>query len=156
MTTTTTIDPTQLPATIRGFLAAHAAREVDTAAAHLHARTPSSSTKGETFRGDRGRSATSCTTPAVEYTYTTELVGGRARRRPSSGWRSTGSRATSRAASSSSSYRFTLVDDLIAELVHRTLTRRAAATSEQGVRVAKPPPPSEARHDMTNRRGLRV
>ena len=73
MTTPTSIRPDQLPATIRGYLAAHAARDADAA---LRAFTPTAVVvdDGRTYRGTdeiRGflREA------GAEFTYTTELVG---------------------------------------------------------------------------------
>lgn len=73
MTTSTAVAPTQLPATIRRYLAAHAARDADTA---LRAFTPTATVvdEGRTYRGtqeidDFLRNAGSA------YTYTTELVG---------------------------------------------------------------------------------
>ena len=73
MTTPTSIQPSQLPATIRGYLAAHAARDTDAA---LRAFSPAAVVvdQGQTFRGtdeilgflrDAG----------AEFTYTTELIG---------------------------------------------------------------------------------
>ena len=73
MTTPTSIDPTELPATIRGYLAAHAARDTDAA---IEAFSPDAVVvdQGRTFRGtdevlDFLRSA------GAEFSYTTELVG---------------------------------------------------------------------------------
>ena len=114
MTTPTIIQPDQLPATIRGFLAAHAARDADTAlrafSADRRGRRP-----GQTFRGtdevlgflrDAG----------AEFTYTTELIG--AQRIDDAHWVATnrlegdfpGGVAELR-------YRFTMDGDSIAELV---------------------------------------
>ena len=72
MTSPTSIHPTDLPATIRGYLAAHAARDADTA---IRAFSPDAVVidEGRTFRGtddvlDFLRSAGS------EFTFTIELV----------------------------------------------------------------------------------
>ena len=113
MTTHTEIQPTQLPATIRAYLAAHAAGEAD-AAARTFTATAVVVDQGETFRGTREvlgflRSA------GGEFTYTTELVG--AQRADDAHWVAVnrlegdfpGGVAELR-------YRFTLADDLIAEL----------------------------------------
>ncbi len=73
MTTPTSIQPSELPATVRGFLAAHTARDVDAA---IRTFTPTAVVvdQGHTFRGTDEvlgflRSA------GAEFTYTTELVG---------------------------------------------------------------------------------
>lgn len=73
MTSTTDIDPTQLPDVIHEFLLAHRARDADTAIA---AFTPDAliTDEGRSFRGTDQvleflRSA------GAEFTYTTELVG---------------------------------------------------------------------------------
>lgn len=108
------VEPTQLPATIRAYLAAHAAGEADAAA-----RTFTSAAvvvdQGETFRGTEEvlgflRNA------GGDFTYTTELIG--AQRIDEAHWVAVnrlegdfpGGVADLR-------YRFTLTDDLIAELV---------------------------------------
>ena len=112
--TTTTIDPTQLPATIRAYLAAHDAREAD-AAARTFAPDAVVLDEGRTFRG---------TTQVMkflhqagsQYTYTTELVG--AERVDDARWV-----AVNRLEGDFPGgvvelrYRFTLADDLITELV---------------------------------------
>ena len=73
--TTTDVTPSQLPATIRTFLVAHAARDAD-AAARAFAPTAVVRDQGETFRG-----ATEVLAflrhQGGEFTYTTELLGGR-------------------------------------------------------------------------------
>ena len=114
MTTPTSIQPGQLPATIRGFLAAHAARDADTA---LRAFSPAAVVvdQGQTFRGtdevlgflrDAG----------AEFTYTTELIG--AQRIDETRWV-----AINRLEGDfpggvvELDYRFTMDGDLIAELV---------------------------------------
>ncbi len=73
MTTPTSIQPSELPATVRAFPAAHTARDVDAA---IRAFTPTAVVvdQGQTFRGTDEvlgflRSA------GAEFTYTTELVG---------------------------------------------------------------------------------
>ncbi|MGY1623974.1 nuclear transport factor 2 family protein [Geodermatophilus sp. SYSU D00965] len=73
MTTPTSTHPGELPATIRGFLTAHVARDVDTA---IRAFTPTAVVvdQGQAFRGTdeiRGflRNA------GAEFSYTTELIG---------------------------------------------------------------------------------
>ena len=73
MTTPTSIQPSELPATVRGFLAAHTARDADAA---IRTFTPTAGVvdQGQTFRGTDEvlgflRSA------GAEFTYTTELVG---------------------------------------------------------------------------------
>ena len=73
MTTPTSIEPGRLPATIRGFLAAHTARDTDTAV-RAFSTAAVVVDQGQTFRGtdeilgflrDAG----------AEFTYTTELIG---------------------------------------------------------------------------------
>jgi hypothetical protein len=73
MTAPTSIDPTHLPATIRGFLTAHAAGDAATA---LRAFQPDAVVvdDGRTFRGS-GEILDFLSHAAAEYTYTTELVG---------------------------------------------------------------------------------
>jgi ketosteroid isomerase-like protein len=73
MTSPTSIDPSELPAPIRSYLVAHAARDTDTA---LQAFGPDAVVvdQGRTFRGtddvlDFLQHA------GVEFSYTTELVG---------------------------------------------------------------------------------
>jgi len=73
--TTTTIQPTELPATIRAYLAAHQADETDEAARKF-AKTAVIVDDGHIFRGTDGvrdflEKASS------EYTFTTTLVGAR-------------------------------------------------------------------------------
>lgn len=73
MTTPTRIPPTELPATIRGYLAAHEARDVDTA---LAAFTPTAVVvdDGSTHRGTEEIRAF-LAHAGTEFSYTTELVG---------------------------------------------------------------------------------
>ncbi|GAA1437726.1 hypothetical protein GCM10009616_39970 [Microlunatus lacustris] len=114
MTTPTTVQPAQLPSTIRAYLAAHAAGEAD-AAVRTFAPTAVVVDEGRTFRGtaevlDFLRHA------GGAFTYTTELVG--AERIDDVRWVAVnrlegnfpGGVAELR-------YRFTLAGDLIAELV---------------------------------------
>jgi ketosteroid isomerase-like protein len=73
MTTPTSIRPSELPATVRAFLAAHAARDVE-AAIRFFTATAVVVDQGQTFRGTDEvlgflRNA------GAEFTYTTELVG---------------------------------------------------------------------------------
>ena len=73
MTTTTSIRPSELPETIRHFLTAHAARDVD-AAFRTFGPAALVVDDNRTFRGSGGvldflRNA------GAEFTYTTELVG---------------------------------------------------------------------------------
>ncbi|WP_262853061.1 nuclear transport factor 2 family protein [Mumia quercus] len=114
MTKSTAVPPTQLPATIRRYLAAHAAGDADTA---LRAFTATATVvdEGRTYRGtqeidDFLRHAGSA------YTYTTELVG--AARVDDVHWV-----ATQRLVGNfpggiaELAYRFTMSDDLIDALV---------------------------------------
>ena len=72
MTTPTSIRPDQLPATIQGYLAAHQARDHDTA---LRAFTPTSVVvdDGTTYRGT-GEIRRFLSKAGAEFTYTTTLV----------------------------------------------------------------------------------
>jgi ketosteroid isomerase-like protein len=73
MTTPTSIQPSELPATIGAFLAAHAAREVD-AAIRAFSSTAVVVDQGQTFRGtDEVREF--LRNAGAEFTYTTELIG---------------------------------------------------------------------------------
>jgi hypothetical protein len=110
----TTIDPTQLPATIRAYLAAHAAKEAD-AASRAFAPTAVVIDQDETFRGteevlDFLRNA------GGEFTYTTELIG--AQRIDEARWVAVNRiEGDFPGGVADLSYRFTLADDLIVELV---------------------------------------
>lgn len=112
--TSTTIDPTQLPATIRAYLAAHAAKEAD-AAARTFDPEAAVVDEGRTFRGAE-QVREFLHTAGGQYTYTTELVA--AERVDEQQWVAVnrlegdfpGGLVELR-------YRFTLVDDLITELV---------------------------------------
>ena len=114
MTTHTSISPAQLPATIRGYLAAHVARETDAA---LRAFTPTAVVvdEGHSFRGAEEilgflRKA------GAQFSYTTELIA--ARRIDDTHWVAT-NRLTGDfpGGVADLDYRFTMNDDLIAELV---------------------------------------
>jgi hypothetical protein len=114
MTTHTTIQPTQLPSTIRAYLAAHAAGEAD-AAIRAFTATAVVVDQGQTFRGtsqvlDFLRSA------GGEFTYTTELIG--AQRIDDAHWVAINRlEGDFPGGVAELGYRFTLADDLIAELV---------------------------------------
>lgn len=114
MTTSTSIEPSQLPAVVRSYLAAHAARDADTAV-RAFAADAVVTDEGRTHRGTDEvleflRSA------GGQFTYTTELIG--AERIDDAHWVATnrlegdfpGGVAELR-------YRFTVVDDLVTELV---------------------------------------
>ncbi|MGY1617316.1 nuclear transport factor 2 family protein [Geodermatophilus sp. SYSU D00691] len=114
MTAPTSIRPDQLPAVVRGFLAAHAARDADSA---LRAFTPTAVVvdDGTTYRGtDEVRDFLS--RAGAEFTYTTTLVA--AERTDDAHWTAThrlegdfpGGVVDLR-------YRFALAGDLVAELV---------------------------------------
>jgi ketosteroid isomerase-like protein len=114
MITPTTIQPTQLPDPIRAYLAAHAAGEAD-AAARTFAPTAVVVDQGQTFRGtqeilDFLRDA------GGEFTYTTELIG--AQRLDDAHWIAANRlEGDFPGGVAELSYRFTLADDLIVELV---------------------------------------
>ncbi len=73
MTNSTTIPVTQLPDTIRSYLAAHAARDVDGALA-VFGRTAEVADQGRTFQGTAAI-RTFLSTAGAEFDYTTQLVG---------------------------------------------------------------------------------
>lgn len=75
MSTPISISPAQLPATIRGYLTAHAARDIGTA---LLAFAPDAVVvdEGKTFRGT-DEILGFLSEAGTEFTYTTELVGAR-------------------------------------------------------------------------------
>ena len=113
MTTPTTVQPTQLPATIRTYLAAHAAGEAD--ALRTFAPAGEVADDGRTYRGTeeiRGFLQRA----GAEFSYTVELIG--AERVDDQHWV-----AVNRLEGDFPGgvvelrYRFTLLDDLIAELV---------------------------------------
>jgi hypothetical protein len=114
MTTPTSIQPAQLPATIRGYLAAHAARDTVTA---LRAFAPTAVVvdEGRTFRGTDEilgflREA------GAEFSYTTELIG--AQRIDDARWVATNRlEGDFPGGVAELNYRFTMDGDLITELV---------------------------------------
>lgn len=114
MTTPTTVPPTELPATIRAYLAAHAAGE-SAAAFRTFAPDATITDEGHTFRGSQ-QVLDFLHHAGGEFTFTTELVG--AERVDDTHWVAVnrlegnfpGGVAELR-------YRFTLADDLITELV---------------------------------------
>ena len=73
MSTPTTIQPTELPATIRGFLTAHAAGDTDAA---IRAFTPTAQVvdEGHTYRGT-DEIVRFLNQAGAEFSYTVELVG---------------------------------------------------------------------------------
>lgn len=114
MTTPTSIQPGELPSTIRGYLTAHTAHDVDAA---LRAFSPTAVVvdDGATYRGsDEIRRFLA--KAGVEFSYTTELVG--AERVDDTHWV-----ATHRLEGDfpggvvELGYRFAMADGLIAELV---------------------------------------
>ena len=114
MTTPTDIEPSQLPGTIRGYLAAHAARDTE-AAVRAFIPTATVVDDGASFRGTEeilrflGKAG-------AEFSYTTELLG--ARRIDDAHWVAT-NRLTGDFPGGvvDLDYRFTIDGDLIAELV---------------------------------------
>ena len=114
MTTPHHIQPAQLPATIRGYLAAHAARDADAA---LRAFAPDAVVvdQGQTFRGTDEilgflREA------GAEFSYTTELIG--AQRIDDAHWVATNRlEGDFPGGVAELDYRFTIDGDLITELV---------------------------------------
>jgi ketosteroid isomerase-like protein len=73
MTSPTSIDPTELPTTIRSYLIAHAARDTD-AAVQTFSPDAMVVDQGRTFRGTDGV-LEFLQNAGVEFRYTTELVG---------------------------------------------------------------------------------
>lgn len=73
MTTPTSIQPSQLPATICGFLAAHTVRDIDTAVRAFSAAAVVVD-QGQTFRGT-DEILEFLRDAGAEFTYTTELIG---------------------------------------------------------------------------------
>ena len=114
MTTPTSIQPAQLPATIRGYLAAHAARDTG-AAVRAFAATAVVVDEGRTFRGTDEilgflREA------GAEFSYTTELIG--AQRIDDTRWVATNRlEGDFPGGVAELNYRFTSDGDLITELV---------------------------------------
>lgn len=114
MTTPTSVQPAQLPATIRGYLAAHAARDTE-AALRAFAPTAVVVDQGQTFRGTDEilgflREA------GAEFSYTTELIG--AQRLDDAHWVATNRlEGDFPGGVAELNYRFTMDGDLITELV---------------------------------------
>ncbi|MEO3795982.1 nuclear transport factor 2 family protein [Nonomuraea sp. B10E15] len=114
MTTPISISPGQLPATIRGFLAAHAARDTETA---LRAFAPTAmvADQGQTFRGT-DEILVFLREAGAEFSYTTELIG--AQRVDDARWVSSNRlEGDFPGGVAELAYRFTLDGDLIAELI---------------------------------------
>jgi ketosteroid isomerase-like protein len=114
MTEPTTIDPSTLPAPIRAYLAAHAAREAD-AALRTFTLGAVVVDDGRSYRG-RDEVRDFLSKAGADFTYTTRLVG--AERVDDAHWvahqRLEGDFPGGVA---DLHYRFTLTDDLISELV---------------------------------------
>lgn len=113
MTTTQDLHPTQLPATIRAFLAAHTASE---ASAALRCLTEDVvvTDQGETFRGTE-QVRDFLQHAGSEFSYTTELVA--ARRPDDTHWVAVlHLEGDFPGGVADLDYRFTLTDDLISEL----------------------------------------
>lgn len=113
MTTEDTIRPDELPATIRAFLAAHAAREAD-AAVRTFTDDAVVVDQAETFRGT-DQVLAFLRDAGSEFTYTTELVA--ARRDDDAHWRVVNRIEGDFPGNVADlTYRFTLADGLISEL----------------------------------------
>jgi ketosteroid isomerase-like protein len=114
MTQRTDVPSDSLPATVRGFVAAHIVRDADTSSSFL-AEDVVVVDQGETFRG-REQVHAFLRDAGSEFEYTTEQVG--ARRVDDTHWvvvlRLEG---TFPGGVAELDYRFTLRDDLVAELV---------------------------------------
>jgi len=114
MTTPSAIQPSQLPARVRSFLAAHTARDADTA---IGAFTPDAvvTDEGRSFRGTEEISSF-LRHSGSEFTYTTELTG--ARRIDDEHWVAVNHlEGTFPGGVVDLAYRFTMDGALIAELV---------------------------------------
>lgn len=114
MTAPTRIEPDDLPVTIRAYLAAHGAREADAA---LRTFTPTAVVvdDGTTYRG-REEVRRFLSRAGAEFTFTTTLVG--AERVDDAHWVATHHlEGDFPGGVVDLHYRFTLADDLIAELV---------------------------------------
>ena len=115
-TTETSIPTTELPATIRAFLAAHAAREAD-AAARTFARDAVVVDQDETYAGP-DRVLGFLRGAGSEFTYTTTLIG--ARRVDGTHWAAVNRiEGDFPGGVADLTYRFTLAGDLIRELTIR-------------------------------------
>lgn len=111
--TFTDISTDQLPTTIRDYLTAHTARDVESAAAHF-APDAVVTDQDETFRGEDAI-RDFLTHAGAEFTYTTELVA--ARRVDDDHWVATNRiEGDFPGGVAELDYRFTLVEDRIAEL----------------------------------------
>jgi hypothetical protein len=114
MTTPTSIQPSRLPATIRGFLGAHTARDTDTGVRAFSA-TAVVVDEGRTFRGTDEILGFLCEAGS-EFTYTTELIG--AQRIDEAHWVATNRlEGDFPGGVAELDYRFTMDGDRIAELV---------------------------------------
>ena len=114
MSTSTPTAPDQLPPTIREYLAAHTARDVEAALRALSV-TGSVTDDGQTFRGTE-EILHFLNKAGAEFRYTTELIG--ARRVDDAHWVATNRlEGDFPGGVAELDYRFTLADDLIAELV---------------------------------------
>ncbi|WP_328468398.1 nuclear transport factor 2 family protein [Actinoplanes sp. NBC_00393] len=114
MTTPTSIEPAQLPATIRDYLAAHAAGDAE-AALRAFAPTAEVADQGQTFRGT-GEILGFLREAGAEFSYTTELIG--AQRIDDARWVATNRlEGDFPGGVAELNYRFTLDGDLITELV---------------------------------------
>ena len=114
MTTPTTIQPTELPAPIRGFVAAHVARDAGTA---VRVFTPDAvvTDEGRTFRGTEELLGF-LRDSGSEFSYTTELTG--AQRVDDEHWVAVNHLAGDFPGGVVDlTYRFTMAGDRIAELV---------------------------------------
>ena len=113
-TSTTPTQPDQLPPTIREYLAAHTARDVD-AALRAFSVTGSVTDEGQTFRGTE-EIRRFLNKAGAEFSYTTELIG--AQRVDDAHWVATNRlEGDFPGGVAELDYRITLADDLIAELV---------------------------------------
>jgi hypothetical protein len=114
MTTPTSIQPAQLPATIRGYLAAHAARDTE-AALRAFAPTAVVVDEGQTFRGT-DRILVFLREAGARFNYTTELIG--AQRVDDTRWVATNRlEGDFPGGVAELNYRFTVDGDLITELI---------------------------------------
>ena len=114
MTPTNDFPSEQLPTTVRDFLAAHMVRDADTASQFLTEDVVAVD-QGETFRG-RDEVHAFLRDAGSEFEYTTEQIG--ARRVDDTRWVATlRLEGTFPGGVADLDYRFTLRDDVIAELV---------------------------------------
>ena len=111
MTSPTDIEPSDLPAAVRSYLAAHTARDAHTALQSFAADAVVLDA-GQTFRGS-DEILTFLQKAGAEFSYTTELIGAERWSTTRAGWCGTTSKVTSPAASSTS----------------RTVSRSTATTS---------------------------